>query len=125
MAEVGKKIEGLGECLANMKDYGHKLANATPTSLKQGGLYLQRESQLVVPVGITGNLKNSAFTRMNGRDEVDVGYEASYSVYVHEILTNKHPIGKAKFLTDPMEEKEDEIVRIIANNLRKVKPRTV
>lgn len=119
------KVEGLGECLANMKDYGKKLENATPTSLKKGALFLQRKSQEEVPIGITGVLKNSAFTRMNGTDEVQIGYKAFYAIWVHEIEENNHTVGKAKYLTDPLEENGDEITDIIANDLRKVKPRTV
>jgi hypothetical protein len=56
--------------------------------LKRAGLFVQRESQRLVPVD-TGNLKASAFTRTiktaSGDVDVLVGYTAAYALYVHEM----------------------------------------
>ncbi len=116
------EVEGLRESLGNMNKYLKDIADATPASLKKGGLYLQRESQLEVPVR-TSVLKNSAFTRAINASTVNVGYGTAYGIYVHEMTHLKHSIGKAKFLTGPMKSKSSDIVRIIANDLSKVKPR--
>jgi hypothetical protein len=122
MAEV--RIEGLRECLGNLDLYANGLKKATPKSLKEGGLFLQRESQEEVP-RLTGVLANSAYTKNVGEEEVHVGYKNPYGIYVHENTNLNHTNGKAKFLTDPMEDKADEIVKVIANEMKKVKPRTV
>ena len=39
-----------------------------------------------------------------GPDEIsaEIGYYTKYAWFVHEILTNYHPVGKAKFLEDPV-----------------------
>ena len=119
------KIKGLQNVLANMNFYAKELELATPKSLKQGGLILQRYSQLEVPVGITGVLKGSAFTKVQpDKKSVRVGYDASYAVFVHEIITNQHNVGKAKYLTDPMEEHFEEIAEAIAGSLAKIQPRS-
>lgn len=85
--------------------------------LKRAGLYLQRLSQKVVPVK-TGNLKNSAGTRMIGRGKHSaavVFYTAAYAVYVHERTELQHKPGKiAKFLERPAKLFRDDILRIIA-----------
>lgn len=87
----------------------------------KAGLFLQRESQKIVPV-LTGNLRLSAFTRKEGKGtgtQVRVGYTANYAVFVHENLTARHKPGKqAKFLETPAREKRDEIAAIIANEIR-------
>lgn len=112
------------------------------TGLKAGGLFLQRESQLIVPVD-QGPLKASAFTRpapesTPERPIVLVGYTAEYAIYVHEIpdppvahgwsynakhrfelqkgLKNFHERGPNqtyKFLEKPAREKRQQILAII------------
>lgn len=59
--------------------------------LKTAGLFLQRESQLLVPVDF-GILKASAFTRAEGKGFstlVLVGYTAFYAMFVHEMVEMK------------------------------------
>jgi hypothetical protein len=69
-----------------------EIATRLGRGLSAAGLYLQRESQKIVPVQ-TGNLKNSAFTRRFGlgvKIDVIVGYTAVYAAFVHEDLTKAH-----------------------------------
>jgi hypothetical protein len=91
---------------------------ATATALMVAGLYIQRESQKIVPVD-TGFLRGSAFTRAEGKGfacVVSVGYEAYYAIYVHENLTNYHrPPTRAKYLESVLLEKNREINRITQN----------
>ena len=50
----------------------------------------------------TGLLRASARNKVDKVDaeggSANVSYHASYSIPVHEILTNHHPIGRSKFL---------------------------
>ena len=84
--------------------------------LKKAGLFLQRESQKVVPVD-TGALKNSAGTRADGSGwdtDVVVFFTQSYAIYVHERTGLHHKSGKiAKFLETPARVKRDEILRVM------------
>ena len=106
-------VTGILEALQRAKvTCGEKVARG----LKKAGLFLQRESQKVVPVD-TGALKNSAGTRSAGDSwatDVTVFYTQSYAVYVHERTGLRHRPGKiAKFLETPAREKRDDILRII------------
>jgi len=117
------KITGMSRVLSNLKKSKLTIAVGVARGLKQGGLFLQRESQKIVPVDTT-NLKGGAFTRNiggNGFDaDVVVGYVADYAVYVHENLQAKHKPGKqAKFLEQPAREKRGEIIKIIEKEARK------
>lgn len=140
------QLKGADQVLRNMKSARKKLVAATVRGLKKGGLFLQRESQKIVPVD-TGNLRGSAFTRALGsgeRTDVIVGYTAAYAVYVHENLEAKHgkefneEYGKlvtdpevgvrrerlrgedqqAKFLEKPAREKRNKILQIVFNKAR-------
>lgn len=79
-------VQGVDKVVANLRIAGRKIADRISAGLYKAGLYLQRESQLIVPVQL-GNLKASAYTRKLGsgeRTDVIVGYTASYAVFVHE-----------------------------------------
>ena len=116
-------ITGMPKVLANLKRSKSITAAGVERGLKQGGLFLQRESQKIVPVD-TSNLKNGAFTRNTGGRGFDadvvVGYVADYAVYVHEDLQAKHKPGKqAKYLEQPAREKKGEIIKIIKEEARR------
>jgi len=86
------ELKGLPQVLSKLKGATTDIKNDAGRGLKKGGLFLQRESQKIVPVQL-GNLKNSAFTRSQGsglRTDVTVGYTAEYAAYVHEDLDKAH-----------------------------------
>jgi len=117
------KITGMPKVLANLKKSKSTVAAGAERGLKQAGLFLQRESQKIVPVDTT-NLKGGAFTRNIGGSGFDadvvVGYVADYAVYVHEDLQAKHKPGKqAKYLEQPAREKKGEIIKIIKEESRR------
>ena len=81
-------ITGIKPVLANLKKADVSLGMRAALGLKAAGLFLQRESQRLVPVD-TGNLKASAFTRAAGFGHtmtVTVGYTANYAIFVHEAV---------------------------------------
>ncbi len=111
-------ITGVQNVITNMKAAVVVSANNTGRNLMRAGLFLQRESQKIVPVD-TSNLKNGAFTRaekMGGVvTDVLVGYTADYAVFVHEDMKANDASGKqAKFLEEPARTKRPQILRIIA-----------
>ena len=99
-------------------------ARGMERGLMKAGLFLQRESQKIVPVD-TGTLKNTAFTRKKDgtsgfETEVVVGYRTDYDIYVHEDLDAKHKPGKyAKFLETPSYGFRDEMIAIIRREAKK------
>jgi len=86
------QLEGMEQVLANFKSAEKQIIKGLERGLKKGGLFLQRESQKIVPVD-KGDLKGSAFTRFLRRGknaDVIVGYTKLYAVYVHEDLEKLH-----------------------------------
>ena len=47
------------------------------------------------------------------------GGAADYAIYVHEIMTNHHPVGNAKFLERPFLERAPQVVRNLAEGVAK------
>lgn len=86
------KITGVSRVIKNMQKASKRYEKRLAFGLKIAGLFLQRESQKIVPVD-KGNLNNTAFTRKIGtgfHTDVIVGYTASYAVYVHEVQEAAH-----------------------------------
>jgi len=112
-------IYGVKEARAKMRAAGKFTIKETAKNLRRAGLFLQRQSQKVVPID-TGALKNSAGTRQIGRDEhavVAVFYTTHYAVYQHENTALNHAPGKqAKYLEEPAKRHRDNILRIIAGS---------
>ncbi len=81
------------------------MIDALAASLYGEGLALLSESLREVPVA-TGRLRNTGYVnppRTGGRGlVVEVGYGTDYAVPVHEKTEVNHPVGKAKFLADPL-----------------------
>ena len=89
------KVKGVQQIIKNMGRARKSVAAGVSSGLVKGGRFLQRESQLLVPVNL-GNLKNTAFTRKTSSGlttHVVVGYTAGYATFVHEDLDKVH--GKA------------------------------
>jgi len=105
------KVLGIPALKSAVKQHNKGLAMKSEKALYIVGLFLQRHAQLLVPVD-TGNLRNSAFTRKEGKGwktTVRVGFTARYAVYVHEDLMAYHRVGQAKYLEDPLINRRDEM----------------
>lgn len=97
---------------AQIKDMRHR----TVAGVWKAALVVKAASIKKTPVA-TGFLRNSAYTtafeEMSG-PVAEIGYTASYAIYVHEI--NKHyrkPGTSWKFLQLALEENRERILRII------------
>ena len=111
------KITGVSQVIAKSRVAEASINARVLINMKRAGLYIQRESQKIVPVEFSV-LKNSAFTRSVGtlkKPDVIIGYTAKYAIYVHEMLQNKHKAGKsAKFLEKIIKNKRLQIMAILA-----------
>jgi len=87
------EVKGIGAILKNMDKHKKSVGSAFATGLKTAGLFLQGESQAIVPFQL-GELHGSAFTRNVGGKGFDadvvVGYTAKYAPFVHENLDAAH-----------------------------------
>jgi hypothetical protein len=113
-------VEGLDEVLSNLNREVARIEGASMTGLLEAGFLVQRASQKLVPID-TGNLRASAYTRkaQGGELAVEVGYEAAYAVYVHEILDAAHTVGQAKFLEAAVNDNRKAILDAIRRHARK------
>lgn len=89
LSQIPLSLENVKEVAARAASASRRLLANGDRGLKKAGVFLQRESQKIVPVQL-GNLKNSAFTRSVEPGHVVVGYTANYAVYVHENLEAAH-----------------------------------
>jgi len=113
-------VQGLKNITKAVELHKKVTAAGLRTGLMRAGLFLQRESQKIVPVD-TGALRASANTRLEGTDKdlaVIVSYSQEYAIFVHENLESRHKPGKtAKYLEKPAREKrgamEDIVIKAI------------
>ena len=116
------KVTGIKEALKNLKKRGEHNQKMFHNGLLLAGLFLQRQSQLIVPVD-TGALRASAYTKMTGKGwktNVVVGYRQFYAIFVHEDLQARHRPGKqAKYLEEPARIFKQQMLEIAAAQLRR------
>lgn len=117
----GIAIEGTDKLRKKLKVASKGVDTRFTQALYIGGLFLQRQSQEIVPID-TGNLRGSAFTRPESdapKPTVKVGYTASYAVYVHEDKNARHEEGKmAKFLEIPLRLYRSRIVQLVRKKMK-------
>lgn len=111
-----QNVKGLAALEAKLKKNTDQIIKGLRKGLFRAGLFIQRESQKLVPVD-TGALRASANTRIEGtgaESEVIVSYSTDYGVYVHENLEARHKPGKtAKYLETPLREKRQRLEKIV------------
>lgn len=117
-----QNVKGADALINKLDKYPAALAAGVHKALIKAGSLLLRASKRIVPVD-TGNLKASGFVRPEGKGwdtRVTVGYTASYALFVHENLENKHKPGKqAKFLEEPARIMQPELQKMIREELMK------
>lgn len=127
------KIEGIDEVMKNLNREIGNIKGRTTTGLLAAGLKLQRAAQEKVPVKF-GGLKRSAFTRRVPEEEhlVEIGFSAAYALFIHEnmeqVLKGQPrtdgpgvywgPNGQPKFLEQPLQEMEPELLKTVADYAR-------
>jgi hypothetical protein len=124
-------VKGLSKVLANINRAVKKIGGANLAGMYAAGLQVQREAMRRVPVEY-GVLRASAYTqKVNGGKDVEVGFTAEYSVYVHENLEQKlkgqprpsgkgvywGPAGEPKFLERAL--REVDVAGIVAGYVKK------
>lgn len=95
-----------------------RIAAATPGAIHAGLLHIASASGQQVPYEF-GDLLGSL--RVTPEEEITdsgaISYGTGYAIYVHEILHNHHPHGRAKFLELPMKEEGGQAKKIAAQHI--------
>lgn len=107
----------LEQIAMNLSKKIKEIEGATVTGLYKAGLMIEREAIERTPKA-TGNLRNS-FKTIRHEKDVEIKNTADYALKVHEDLQARHPIGEAKFLENAIKAKQDEALKIIAENAEK------
>lgn len=146
---MAKALQGVDETLRNLNREISGVEGRTQAGLWAGGLIVQRTSQKRVPVEF-GVLRASAYTRKSSQEAagsrgvagaitggtgiqaIEVGYNASYAVYVHENMEQKlkgeprpsglgvywGPAGQPKFLESALIDEADNVLKQVAGRAR-------
>lgn len=113
-------VQGLKRVTAAINTHRAGGLKGLRKGLFTAGLFLQRESQKIVPIEFAV-LKNSANTRPEGtgaKTSVVVSYGTDYAVFVHEDLEARHKPGKqAKFLEQPLRDHRERIREIVVEGI--------
>ena len=105
--------EGIDEFSRWLKDTPDATVKDVEAALYQEGNNIMGVSHERTPKK-WGPLRASAHVKLpetkQGKTSVTLAYGTDYAVYVHEILTNMHPIGRAKYLESAVKEGMDGMV---------------
>lgn len=112
---------GLKRVMSNLNKEINGIKGRTKAGLMYAALVIRRRSQQLTPVD-TGNLKGSAYTQAwqapGGNPGAEIGFTASYAVFVHEVQASHKGKGQWKFLETAVKEKAAEVVKIIQRYAR-------
>lgn len=95
-------------------------AKAAAEGLTLGMMVIQGQSMNNTPVD-TGNLKASQKVIPATMDSLTATLttDVPYAIFVHEILTNNHPVGKAKFMEDAVASESERAMALLAATIAK------
>ncbi len=121
---INIRIEGTQEPLRALERYGAGAIQKGAEALYAEAELIMTESKRECPVD-TGALRDTGHVEQpeisGDQVTVQMGYggpAAPYAVYVHENLTAQHPVGKAKYLEDPVNEAKPTLPTKMARRLR-------
>jgi hypothetical protein len=127
---VNISFEGIPQLQAELERQKFGFISASRHATLDEANEIMDESQVQVPRD-TETLANSAFVEQAGDGTVTFGYGKDnpynpkrkenvedYMIAVHERLDVNHPVGKAKFLEDPINEHAQKLENSLATKIR-------
>lgn len=121
-------VRGFDEVMRNLNEQINGIKDRSMAGLLEAGLKVEARSNERAPNHL-GNLAGTSYARkaQDGSLAVDIGYEATYAIYLHENLEMKlkgeprpdglgvywGPNGENKFLEKTLRENTDLILQII------------
>ena len=132
-AKVTVRLKGVGELKKALEAGGDRAFRLAAEALYQEGEQIMTKSKEQCPVDV-GNLRSTGHVELpeikGKRVTVELGYGGpsgmtgpnakyvGYALYVHEDLTARHKVGKAKFLEDPMVEAANGLADRVASYIK-------
>lgn len=114
--DIKLKLLNTDKVLKNLAKEIKKIKGRNLAGLAAAALLVKGEAQKNTPVDI-GNLKNSAYTKLNrGEEYAEIGYTAFYASFVHEIDKN-YTVGSWKFLAKALNDNAKRILTIILDRV--------
>lgn len=104
-------VSGLDDVKDAIKSRGEKLKNLEK-ALSKAGQTVKAEARALCPVD-TGNLRRSIYSHRDGL-ECTVGTDCEYAIYVE---CGTHKMAAQPFLYPALENKKEEIVEIIKEEI--------
>lgn len=123
---MSAQLKGVENVIKNLNREIVKIRGRNRKGLLRAAIYLRRRMDKVsplIPVGETGNLRDSWFTEPFGSKDmpaVRLGFSVEYAWYVHENIGAhfKRPGAGAKFLQARLEQDRKQILEIIASEAK-------
>jgi hypothetical protein len=106
-------LKGLSGVLENLKKAQLDLEKKRKTALTRIGIIVKGDAVKNAPIK-WGNLRNSAFSDVDGSEKVFIGFTASYAPFVHENLEATFKKGGPKFLEKAIQQNQSRIVDELA-----------
>lgn len=114
--------QGARELKATLDAAGPNAERLLAGALFTEGELIMSEAKRITPVD-TGRLRASGNVKppehQNGTVTVELAYGTDYAIYVHEITSNTHPVGQAKFLEQPVKAAAAGLERRLAGRIQK------
>lgn len=110
---TAKVIRNLGKAVGGIK-------RRSKAALWEAGLVVRRRAAQLTPTD-TGNLKGSQYMRgikIQKGPGVEIGYTASYALWVHEIKASHKSPTQWQFLRKALNDKRKIILRILAKSAK-------
>lgn len=97
------------------------LATRKRQALDAAGITVSGRARELTPVD-TGRLRSSITWQRVTDNEVHIGTNVEYAIYVHENINAQHRVGQAKFLERAAADSQDEVRALVRRALRKGLP---
>lgn len=125
------KMLGSAKMIANLKAISKRFPDRVGAALYQEAQIEMTEAKRRTPVDITPDAPHPGQLRASGQvakperkgRQISVtlsfgGGAVYYAIYVHEILTNHHPVGQAKYLESVLNESAPHMASRLAARLQ-------
>jgi hypothetical protein len=121
-------LSGVAEMRAKIDAFARQFPDKVGAALYLEAQIEMTESKRRCPVDVTEHAPHPGLLRSTGIVEtpvregkkirVTLSYGTDYAVYVHEILTNFHKVGQAKFLESTLNESAPFIAARVARRVK-------
>jgi hypothetical protein len=105
--QIKIEIKNLDKIRASLLKSPQIVGKHIQKAINESIIELDAEGKRRTPVD-TGRLRNS-YEQRYGRLYGEIYVSASYAIYVHEMLRNRHKVGEAKFLENAINFKKETI----------------